>query len=302
VATGLEGGAQFRHRFLADEALGFPRAADDGPRAVDDRHQPVGGQRLVLQQRVQLAGEDADIEGVDDLAPLVMHGNPHGHDRLVGQRPTEKVGEYGLPGFEDGGELRWIAAFRQWGIDVTQGVEHLSALAVDQHIVVGGLRFQRSPGDLVKAPQVTVSQLFRGGQHVQAGFHHRQFTVELDENLPGQRFRLADDLRFLELVIDENEVGRDRQAGQDAGKDQHDQAGSQRYVARRARGERQPPRAGHRVDGIARPAFCLLDAHENPPWRTSSIERCRNALLSFGHSLEARRLGRSRQWGFSRGR
>ncbi len=78
----------------------------------------------------------------------------------------------------------------------------------------------------MKALQFAAFERFGGGQHAQAGFHGGQFAIELDENLAGQALRLAGNLALFQLIVGQDQIGAERDAGQHADENQDEQAGA----------------------------------------------------------------------------
>ncbi len=171
-------------------------------------------------------GQESDHQGIDDRAVPPVDRYAQGNGLFPGKGGDEQIGQDGFSGFEYLRQLRRIAARRQGRAIGAQGIEDLPALLVDQEVGVGRLGFDGCAGDFMKALQFAAFERFGGGQHAQAGFHGGQFAIELDENLAGQALRLAGNLALFQLIVGQDQIGAERDAGQHADENQDEQAGA----------------------------------------------------------------------------
>jgi len=191
---------------LANEPV-RPDVADDGEAvAIEDRHDPVGGDRAVLEHPGQRLGEQRHAQDVLRLA-IANDRHVDGHDETSGDGPGEEIGNTDPLRAHGLGDAPGVGP-RERGPGRDPCVDELLTVGVEQHDP-GALARDRGRGLLPKGIEVARGEVHRGREQAETRLRLGQLAVDRQRDALGRLGDLL--LGRLALEPEDDEHGDDRE-------------------------------------------------------------------------------------------
>lgn len=215
---------------MPDELLCCAIARDDCAPAVEDGHHPVG-RNLLLHQDVAEAFRE-DSQGKHESHPVTpAHGYIEGDDRPSYDLADEKIGDGGLPGFEDAAQLGEVAAQGKRLAEWPQRIDELLARSIAQHQAVTRQVVQRVLSLAVKRGKITRCQMRGSGEHQHCELTACELAVDgLRQGTRRLQRSLFDDLALAIVGIADQQESGERCRYQRRG-DQENELAPNRHVS-----------------------------------------------------------------------